>query len=152
MASTGLIQPGGAPCYSIEDGKILDYTDRSDPSTGGAAGGLQSTAADLLDFAEALGRGRLLKKTTMAEMATFIDGEDYSAFNVKHSYGLGLERYVSDDLTVLGHLGSGDSHSAFIGFDADRQTVAVVMLNVRNPGPQAVMAIEALAAAAQVQP
>jgi CubicO group peptidase (beta-lactamase class C family) len=65
---------------------------------------------------------------------------------VVHSYGLGLERYENDSITVLGHLGSGGAHSAFYGFDIQTGTAVVVMMNSSNAGPQAVMAIEALTA------
>lgn len=152
LDDTQLIRRPGAPGYRIEDAQILDYTDLWDPSVGGSAGGLQSTSSDLLAFVEALATGALLDESSSAEMGTFITGEDYSAFGVDHSYGLGLEQYVTADLTVLGHLGSGASHSAFIGFDVESRTSVVVMLNVQNAGPQAVMAIEALTAAAQLQP
>lgn len=71
---------------------------------------------------------------------------DYSSFGIVHSRGLGLERYQNDSITVLGHLGNGGAHSAFFGFDIVTDTAIVVMMNSDNPGPQAVMAIEALTA------
>jgi len=76
-------------------------------------------------------------------------GEGYSSFGVVHSYGLGLERYENEQITVLGHLGSGAAHSAFLGFDVENGTAAVVMMNSNNPGPQAVIAIETLLAISQ---
>ena len=60
--------------------------------------------------------------------------------------GLGLELYATDQVTVYGHLGSGAAHSAFIGFDPESGASVVVMMNSENPGPQAFMAMEAIAA------
>lgn len=63
-------------------------------------------------------------------MQTFVPGEDYSSFGIVHSYGLGLERYENDNITVFitvfGHLGSGATHSAFFGFDVDRVPVGIL--------------------------
>ena len=149
LHSTGLGAVHGAPGYGVEDGTFVDYTDRWHPSVGGAAGGLQSTTSDLLVFTEALAAGRLLSADSQAQMTTVIPGDDLSAFGVVHEYGLGLEKYSNEQLTVLGHLGSGAAHSAFIGFDPQSGTTVVVTMNSDNAGPQAVMAFEALAASSR---
>jgi D-alanyl-D-alanine carboxypeptidase len=146
MGSTQVGAPNGAPGYGVKDGEFVDYTDRWHPSVGAAAGGLQSTASDLLVFTEALAAGRLLSDSSQAQMETFIPGADLSAFGVVHEQGLGLEKYSNEQLVVYGHLGSGAAHSAFLGFDRRNGTAVVVMMNSDNSGPQAVMAIEALAA------
>jgi D-alanyl-D-alanine carboxypeptidase len=147
MRHTAAIARHGAPGYGLESGGFVDYTDRWDPSVGGAAGGLQSTASDLLVFTEALAHGRLLSDASRAQMMAFIPASDLSQFGVvRHEYGLGLELYVTDQATVYGHLGSGAAHSAFIGFDRQSGASVVVTMNSDNPGPQAVMAIEALTA------
>jgi D-alanyl-D-alanine carboxypeptidase len=135
-----------APGFGVEDGVFVDYTDRWHPSIGGAAGGLRSTAADLLVFTEALASGQLLSERSPAERTTFIPGEDLSSYGVVHEYGLGLERYATEQLTVDGHLGSGNAYSAFIGYDVANGTAVVVMMNTVTPGPQVVMGLEALAA------
>ena len=41
--------------------------------------------------------------------AAFVPGEDYSRFGIDHGYGLGIERYVMDDITVIGHMGTGEA-------------------------------------------
>ena len=146
MRSTGLGTVNAAPGYGIADGAFVDYTDRWHPSVGGAAGGLQSTASDLLTFAEALASGRLLSKRAQAEMTTFVPGDDLSDRGVVHEYGLGLEKYATPDVTAYGHLGNGAAHSDFIGFDPTTRTAVVATMNTANPGPQIVMAIEALTA------
>ncbi|MGY1683868.1 serine hydrolase domain-containing protein [Geodermatophilus sp. SYSU D01176] len=146
LRDTQLGELRGTPGYGVEEERFVDYTDRWHPSVGGAAGGLESTASDLLVFTEALRDGRLLSERSRAEMGTFIPAEDLSQFGVVHEYGLGLERYATGQLTVDGHLGIGAAHSAFIGFDRASGAAVAVVMNTRNAGPQAIMAIEALAA------
>ena len=147
LRDTLLSIPRGTPGYGLEGETLVDYTDRWHPSVGGAAGGLESTAPDLLAFVQALADGRLLSEDSQAQMNTFIPAEDLSQFGIDHRYGLGLEEYATDQLTVHGHLGSGAAHSVFIGFDTDSGAAVVVMMNTETPGPQAFMAFEALTAA-----
>ncbi|WP_158579882.1 serine hydrolase domain-containing protein [Geodermatophilus marinus] len=136
----------GVPGYVVDEGRLVEATDRWHPSVGGAAGALESTAADLLVFTEALRDGRLLSEQSQAEMGTFIPAEDLSQFGIDHRYGLGFEEYASEQLTVHGHLGSGSVHSAFFGFDPDSGAAVAVLMNVETSGPQAFVAFEALAA------
>ena len=42
-------------------------------------------------------------------MQAFVPGEDYSQFGIDHGYGLGLERYATDAITVIGHMGTGEA-------------------------------------------
>ena len=146
LQDTRFAVPRGTPGYGIEEEGFVDHTDRWHPTVGGAAGGLESTAADLLVFAEALRDGRLLSEQSQSEMGTFIPGEDLSQFGVVHEYGLGLERYATGQLTVEGHMGTGAAHAAFVGFDRESGAAVAVLMNTDNAGPQAIMAFEALAA------
>jgi D-alanyl-D-alanine carboxypeptidase len=148
MSSTGAITDERPVGYQIVDGSFVDVTESSDPSVGGAAGGLQSTGRDLLRFAAALRDGSLLSRRSQRAMRAFVPGEDLSQFGIDHSYGLGFERYASDGLTVLGHMGTGQTGSSFIGYDAERGTAIAVTTNTGVAGPQALMAIEALVALA----
>ena len=102
---------------------------------------------DLLRFTTALEDGTLLTPSSQAAMRAFIPGDDYSQFGIEHGYGLGLERYASDAVTVVGHMGTGEAQSAFFGYDAEHGTAVAVMTNTAVPGPQAIMAVEALTAA-----
>lgn len=139
---------GGRPVgYQVVDGAFVDTTYRSDPSVGGAAGALLSTGPDLLRFVTALADGTLLTPASLAAMRTFVAGEDYSQFGIVHGYGLGLERYELDGITIDGHMGTGDAQSAYVGFDSERGTAVAVMTNTATAGPQALMAIEVLTAA-----
>lgn len=146
MTRTGLIDSDAAPGYDPVPGGFLAL-ERWDPTVGGAAGALQATSRDLLRFVEALSDGILLSTQSQVAMETFIPGDDLSEFDIVHSAGLGLESYQTPTITVYGHLGSGDGHSAFIGYDTENGTAIAVSVNSQLPGPQAIMAIEALTAA-----
>jgi D-alanyl-D-alanine carboxypeptidase len=132
--------------YKFIDGSFVDTTSSTDPSTGGAAGALQSTGHDLLLFAKALAHGTLLSNESQAAMQAFVPGDDYSEFGIVHGYGLGLEQYANEVITVDGHMGTGEAQSAFLGYDIEHDTAVAVMTNTAVAGPQALMAVEALIA------
>ena len=132
--------------YITQGGKFVEATERWHPSLGGAAGGLYSTTADLLTFAVALFEGDLLDARRTAEMRTFVAAGHYG--HIGHSYGLGLEKYTANDLTVLGHMGVGSASSSFIGYDPVSHSAVAVLINAANPGPAAMMGAEAVGEAA----
>jgi D-alanyl-D-alanine carboxypeptidase len=132
--------------YKLVDGSFVDTTFSTHPSLGGATGSMQSVGRDLLLFAAALADGTLLSHSSQIAMQAFVPGEDYSQFGIGHGYGLGLEQYSNAAITVIGHMGTGEAQSAFVGYDAERGTAVAVMTNTANPGPQALMTIEALIA------
>jgi D-alanyl-D-alanine carboxypeptidase len=149
MTHTSLITDTRAPGYTVIDGSPVDVTLSSDPSVGGAAGAIQSTSRDLLAFATALADGTLLSPESEAAMQTFLPAEDLSRYGIDHSYGLGLERYVMDDMTIIGHMGTGNVGSSYLGYDAERGTAVAVTTNTAIVGPAAIMAVEALTAVNQ---
>ena len=138
--------------YKFVDDVLVDSTFTMHPSVGGAAGALLSTNRDLVVFTRALRDGTLLSPHSLAAMQAFVPAEDYSAYGIDHGYGLGLERYASADVTVLGHMGTGEAQSAFLGWDAASGSVVAVSTNVAVSGPQAMMAIEALTALSAARP
>jgi len=146
LAHTGYAGEPGAPTigagYVLADGRPVEATHSGHPSIGGAAGAMYSTAADLAAFTEALFQGDLLDARRLAEMRTFVPGNDIG--HVGHAYGLGLERYTVNDLTILGHLGTGTAHGAFIGHDPASRTTVAVQINAANPGPAALVTAELL--------
>ncbi len=147
MRSTRLVGSDAAPGFIVAGDSLVPFDKASvHPSVGGAAGGLQSTASDLLVFIEALADGRLLSDRSQAEMEMFIPGEDYSQFGVEHGYGLGFETYSTDQVTAVGHMGTGAAHGSFAGFDPETGTAVVTLINSDMAGPQAFMAFEALEA------
>jgi hypothetical protein len=82
-------------------------------------------------------------------MQAFVPGDDYSQFGIVHGYGLGLEQYSNDAISVEGHMGTGEAQSAFLGYDAEHDTAVAVMTNTATAGPQAFMAFETLTAVNQ---
>jgi D-alanyl-D-alanine carboxypeptidase len=149
MTHTGLIGDVVAPGYGIVDGSFVDVSHNSHPSVGGAAGGLESTSRDLLRFATALAEGTLVSPASQAQMQTFLPAEDLTRFGIDHGYGLGLERYAMDGITIIGHMGTGDIGSSYVGFDAERGTAVAVTTNTAIDGPAALIAVEALTAVGQ---
>jgi D-alanyl-D-alanine carboxypeptidase len=149
LTSTGVIDDDWSPGYSMVDGAFVDTTMTEHPSVGGAAGALQSTGRDLLRFVEALADGTLLSPRSQKMMRTFVPGYDYSQLGITHGYGLGLERYSTDAISVVGHLGTG-VQSAFIGYDAAHGNAVAVMINTSNPESQGMMALETLTAMSKV--
>jgi D-alanyl-D-alanine carboxypeptidase len=128
--------------HVLANGKFVDATDLWHPSIGGAAGAMYSTTADLMAFTLALFEGDLLDAKRTAEMRAFVRGEDYGF--VDHAYGLGLERYTVNHLTLLGHMGTGSAHGSFIGYDPTSHAAVAVQINAANPGPAAIMAAEVI--------
>ena len=135
-----------SPGFAVVDGGFVDATTMKHPTLGGPAGGMQSTGRDLLRFGTALFDGTLLSPESQAAMQAFVPGEDYSAYGLTHGYGLGLEQYVSEAGTVLGHIGTG-LHTWFIGSSHHLHDV-VVTSNTINSESTAFMALETLAAIA----
>jgi D-alanyl-D-alanine carboxypeptidase len=146
MTHTGLTGTP-VPAFAPGDGTLVNVSDDFDPSIGGAAGALQSTSRDLLVFAKALTDGTLVSPQSQAAMQQFLPAEDLSRFGIDHGYGLGIERYVMDGMTVIGHMGTGETGSSYVGYDAETGTTVAVTTNTAIAGPSAIMAIEALTAA-----
>ena len=128
------------------DGAFVDATHIADPSIGGAAGALLSTDHDLLLFADALADGTLLTPASQTAMQTFVPAEDCSQFGIVHGYGLGIEQYVTPDMTIICHMGTGEANSAFFGYDLEHGTAVAVTTNTAVAGPQAFIGVEALTA------
>ena len=147
MTHTSVLEHMTSPGFAVADEKFVDATTMQDPSVGGPAGGIQSTGRDMLRFGEALFDGTLLSPGSQEAMQVFVPGEDYSAYGITHSYGLGLEQYVTDAVTVLGHLGTG-LHTSFLGYDPATDTFVAVTSNTMNSESTALMALETLAALA----
>lgn len=150
LSHTSFLENYEAPGYVASGDKFV-VPPPWDPSLGGAAGAMQSNGHDLLIFVTALIEGTLLSPASQTAMRAFVPVGDLTEFGITHSYGLGLEEYATDAISIIGHLGSGHAHSAFIGYDPATGNAVAVMLNVATPGPQAFMALEALTAAAHIK-
>jgi D-alanyl-D-alanine carboxypeptidase len=147
MTDTSVLEVPSTPGFAVTDDGFVDATRVEHPSLGGAAGGMQSTGRDLLRFGSALFDGTLLAPESQSAMQMFVPGDDLSAFGITHSYGLGLEQYMTDAVTVLGHLGTG-LQGSFLGYDVANGTLVAVTSNTQNPESTAIMALETLTAIA----
>ncbi|HVZ34890.1 MAG TPA: serine hydrolase domain-containing protein [Polyangiaceae bacterium] len=136
--------PAMGPGFSLENGVFVDTTRIADASIGGAAGGLQSTAPDLLRFAHALHEGSLLGAESWAQMTSFVPAEPRGY--VGHVYGLGFEEYTVRDVTIAGHAGSAPAHGSFVGFDPQSGLELAVVANSSEPAPSPLMALEVVGA------
>ncbi len=145
MSQTGVGVAPYPPGFIVGDGSFVDATNSFDPSVGGAAGELFSTSRDLRKFAAALANGTLLDPESKAAMETFVPAEDLSQFGVDHGYGLGIERYITNGMTIIGHMGTGEIGSSYVGYDADTRATVAVTTNTAISGPAALIAVEALA-------
>ncbi|WP_028594902.1 serine hydrolase domain-containing protein [Paenibacillus assamensis] len=96
--SSSYIPDQHARGYFKENGKIMDMTELN-PSWGGAAGDMISTANDLNTFFSALLGGKLLKVETLQQMLTGVD-------TPVGKYGLGIyETKLSNGTSIWGHSG-----------------------------------------------
>jgi D-alanyl-D-alanine carboxypeptidase len=150
MHRTGYAGAGDAlaigPGHGEVQGAFVDLSHRWHASLGGAAGGMYSTAGDLVKFAAALATGALLDARSQAQMRTFLPAE--ADEGVQQEYGLGLQRFTLDGTVMYGHLGSGSAHSCCFGFALDSGVSVAVLTNVENPAPAAFLAMAALREAA----
>ncbi|WP_141578549.1 serine hydrolase [Actinomadura sp. WMMA1423] len=125
--------PGPHPHgYVRPESELVDIT-LLNPTVGGAAGGMISSASDLDRFMAALLRGRLLRPAQMREMLTPRSTGRASG----SKYGLGLEWIPVDDPSTCedgfwGHDGDMLGFSVRTGATMDGRQ-ATVMVNL-NPG------------------
>src|SRR5690606_13585140 len=100
MSSTGLGQDGPAPVTGfspvLPGGSTESVSYRALETAAGAAGGIVSSAPDLVQFATALADGRLVAAASFAEMTAFVEVGDAQGI------GLGL---FQDRSGRIGHDG-----------------------------------------------
>jgi len=126
--------------YRFINGKFVNSTNLWHISLGSAAGGLDSTAEDLLIFIKALRDGKMLDKIHQNEMFTFLNAEDYS--HIKSGYGLGMQRFVANDTVYYGHFGTSSAWSSFIAFEEKSGLAIAVSLNCRCTGNAPILGTE----------
>jgi D-alanyl-D-alanine carboxypeptidase len=124
MTRTALAPDGPEPVTgfspALPDGSTESVTYRSMESSAGAAGGIVSTAPDLVTFATALVEGQLVSPASYAEMTDFVDvGNGNGA-------GLGLFRNSAGQ---TGHEGTLHGYGALMIVPSAGGEVAVVLSN-----------------------
>lgn len=115
------IDPGRNECrsYSYQNGWRLEP--ETDPSIPLGAGGVVSTATDLVRFADALLGGKILRPESLQRMKTIVDG-----------YGLGLFTFPFNGKKAYGHTGGIDGFSSvFSHFEKEGVSCALVSNGTR---------------------
>jgi D-alanyl-D-alanine carboxypeptidase len=144
------IVPRRAKGYGLRDGKLANAQALS-VSISGGAGGIRSTAADMLRWHQALFGGKLLKPESLAVMiepARLSDGRTTSQArkpdakgNPQMDYGLGLAVGTRDGRRVIGHGGAINGFASSLYTFPDRQTTIVVLANTDGGASQSVWSI-----------
>lgn len=104
-------------------------------TSGAAAGGLSSSAHDMLDFAVGLFEGRLLARDELEQMIAPAD--------VSPGYGLGVSLFQRDDRLLIGHVGALPGYSALLAHQPEDGVMVVALANQTGVDVQA-LAEEAL--------
>lgn len=136
----GMQDTGNEPWDAVVSNRAVGYTrDDSSPGSprksnifllqrGGSAGGGYSTVGDLLRFAEALQRGRLLNKAythmdMTGQVATSRPGV---------RYGFGMEEERVNGVRIVGHGGGGPGIQSVLDVYPDLGYVVAIMTNYDN--------------------
>jgi CubicO group peptidase (beta-lactamase class C family) len=114
-----LILPKRAQGYVLSNGSLIHARNAS-MTVPWAAGGMYSTAADLLRWEHGLFRGKLLSKPMLKQMTTAGQG----------SYGLGVEISTNTNLQVVRHGGEIDGFNSYLSYVPERQIAVIVLSNV----------------------
>ena len=128
MAETGLYDPeeivrNRAACYNRAGGKLFNNVLVYDPSFLAGAGGLQSTAGDLVKWDAALASGAVLPASGLAQMWTppVLPGGAHT------HYGMGWMAQTFGGHRLIWHNGALPGAMGFIGrWPEDRLTVIVL--------------------------
>jgi D-alanyl-D-alanine carboxypeptidase len=110
------------PTQFIEMGSIMHV------SAAWAAGGIVSTAKDLLVFSQALLSERLLKPAFLGQMMDFIEAAD-PVYPMVNGYGLGLLSMEIADKTYSGHVGNIPGYSSLFAYQGDAEICLVILMN-----------------------
>ncbi|WP_294818452.1 serine hydrolase domain-containing protein [uncultured Flavobacterium sp.] len=106
--------------YKFIEGKWVRQEEYHESSAGGSAG-LQSTAADLTQFAKALFDGTLLSKESLAEMTKMETG-----------FGRGLFAFPFGERKFLGHNGDIEGFATVLGYYPKEDLAVSLTLNGVN--------------------
>ncbi|MFI6315372.1 serine hydrolase domain-containing protein [Nocardia fusca] len=109
--------------YTYAGDVPVDVTERTSPTLYGAAGAMVSSVADLASYASVLGRGDLLKESTLRARTAFTDVSTPGGGTYR--YGLGL----AQDGRWLSHQGSVLGYTTQIGYLPERDVSVVVVVN-----------------------
>jgi D-alanyl-D-alanine carboxypeptidase len=131
MDATGVYDPSEivtnrAAGYVRSDGKLFNNTLVYDPSLLAGAGGLQSTAGDLVKWDAALAAGTLLPAASLAQMGTppALPG------GARSGYGMGWVSQTINGHRLLWHNGSLPGAMSFLGRFPDDHLTVILLSNM----------------------
>jgi D-alanyl-D-alanine carboxypeptidase len=110
---------------SVDDGSLVDVTDDLSLMGNGGAGGIITTADELLTMLQAINRGELFDTQLLTEMRTPTDQSG-------GTYGLGLARYQLTCGTFWGHEGGVNGTASIAMVAEDGSDGVVVAFNLRD--------------------
>ena len=125
------IPDGFAPGYASNPenpSQFVEMTHVMHVSAAWAAGGIVSTADDLLAFDGALFGGKLVKPDTFSRMKDFVSASN-PIFPFVGGYGLGLVAMRIDGKPAFGHLGNIPGYSSLIAFLPGADLYLVILMN-----------------------
>lgn len=117
------INPSENEAYSfaLNKEKKLEKVEEWDESQVGAAGALQSTSGDLTQFIKALFDGKIINKTSLAEMTKLDDG-----------YGKGIFTAPFGDRTFYTHNGGIEGFTSTVGYYPKEKLGFSILINLDN--------------------
>jgi D-alanyl-D-alanine carboxypeptidase len=124
--------PGGfVPGYAFSSERpvpFIELTHVMHVSAAWAAGGIVSTAPDLLAFAQALFGGRCVRPDTLARMMDFVSAAN-PIFPFMDGYGLGLAAMRIGGRRAHGHLGNIPGYSSLLAHLPESGACIVILMN-----------------------
>lgn len=107
--------------YTLNEDKKMIKIEEWDASQVGAAGALQSTSGDLTQFAKALFDGKIISKTSLAEMTKLDEG-----------YGKGIFTAPFGDRTFYTHNGGIEGFTSVLGYYPQEKLGFSILVNYEN--------------------
>jgi CubicO group peptidase (beta-lactamase class C family) len=128
-----LVIPQRARNYTKRQNGPLENAPQVDQSNKWGGGGLLSTVEDLLRYADSYDGKQLLKPETISQMSTAQNTSDGKTTGYGLGWGIGTE----DGRRLIEHTGgSAGATSALAKYPDQKTTIAVLVNNDFNTGPQ----------------
>lgn len=115
---------------------LIDYHDTSRVglnSAGGCSGSMFSTAAEMLQWYNALLTGQIIKQSSLSQLTSFI-----ATGSPTYQYGLGISRETTQSLTYWGHGGSTWGYRSKMIYDSCLKVAVCGLTNCFPSGMEAI--------------
>jgi D-alanyl-D-alanine carboxypeptidase len=116
-----------ADAYQVIDGELVNVT-AVNLTWSWTGGGMVSTAADLLRFAEAVFSGELLSRASFDEMFSWVPDASYGV--ERFEWGMGIYRYPTPVGQLVGKDGDNAGSTSFMMHLIDEEITVVLLANV----------------------